>query len=74
MAGGKDLDEVFPLAIAFELIHTATLVHDDIYDNAKTRRRPTLHEKFGLAKAMIAGRLDVCSRLWPWEVNLMRRL
>jgi octaprenyl-diphosphate synthase len=56
MAGGKDLDEVFPLAIAFELIHTATLVHDDIYDNAKTRRGvPTLHEKFGLAKAMIAG-------------------
>ena len=56
MAGGKNLDEVLPLAIAFELIHTATLVHDDIYDNAKTRRGvPTLHEKFGLAKAMIAG-------------------
>ena len=56
LAGGDSIDEIMPLALAFELIHTATLVHDDINDNAKLRRGvPTLHEKAGLAKALIAG-------------------
>lgn len=36
--GGRDFDEIMPLACAFELIHTATLVHDDIYDGADQRR------------------------------------
>ena len=35
-AGGKDLDSVMDLALASELIHTATLIHDDINDQAKT--------------------------------------
>ena len=35
VAGGLDLDEIMDLAIAFELIHTATLIHDDINDAAK---------------------------------------
>ena len=30
LAGGTDIKDVMPLALAFELIHTATLVHDDI--------------------------------------------
>ncbi|MDG1547063.1 MAG: polyprenyl synthetase family protein, partial [Candidatus Poseidoniaceae archaeon] len=30
IAGGVDPDEVMSLALSFELIHTATLVHDDI--------------------------------------------
>ena len=56
LAGGGNKEEIIPLALAFELIHTATLVHDDINDNAKLRRGiPTLHEKAGLAKALIAG-------------------
>ena len=37
-AGGKDLGSVMDLALASELIHTATLIHDDINDQAKTRR------------------------------------
>ena len=32
MLGGKNLDEVLPLATAYEIIHTATLIHDDIND------------------------------------------
>ena len=45
-----------PLALAFELIHTATLVHDDINDEASMRRGvETIHSRAGLAKAVIAG-------------------
>ncbi|HJM55079.1 MAG TPA: polyprenyl synthetase family protein [Poseidonia sp.] len=56
LAGGSDDAEVLPLALAFELIHTATLVHDDINDEADERRgRPTIHAQAGQAKAVIAG-------------------
>jgi len=54
--GGKDKSEVMSLALSAELIHTATLVHDDIYDQAKTRRgKPTIHTTHGLAHAIIVG-------------------
>ena len=56
IAGGKDLDEIMDLALASELIHTATLIHDDINDAAKLRRGvTTLHERIGQPKAIIAG-------------------
>ena len=56
IAGGEDVEEVMPLALAFEMIHTATLVHDDINDEASLRRGvETIHTKAGLAKAVIAG-------------------
>jgi len=40
--GGTDLDRTIMVAAAFELIHSATLVHDDINDGADTRRREAL--------------------------------
>jgi len=61
LAGGgddsaRDSSEIMPLALAFEMIHTATLVHDDINDGAKFRRNmPTLHESYDTAQAIIAG-------------------
>ena len=56
LAGGTKQDDVMPLALAFELIHTATLVHDDINDEAQQRRGiPTIHAQAGQAKADIAG-------------------
>ena len=56
IAGGQDTEEVMPLALAFEMIHTATLVHDDINDEAGLRRGvETIHTRAGLAKAVIAG-------------------
>ena len=56
LSGGIDFNEVIPMALAFELIHTATLIHDDIHDAAKYRRgTQTIHDKYGLAKAIIAG-------------------
>ena len=38
IAGGQDLSKIMPLAMAFEFLHTATLVHDDINDGATHRR------------------------------------
>ncbi|MCL2192371.1 MAG: polyprenyl synthetase family protein [Treponema sp.] len=43
-------------AAAVELLHTATLVHDDVIDSADTRRgRPTLHQNFGNKNAILCG-------------------
>lgn len=45
-----------PPAAAAELLHTFTLVHDDIMDHAATRRgRPTVHEHFGDSAAILSG-------------------
>ena len=56
LAGGKDIDDIMPLALAFELIHTATLVHDDINDESLTRRgNDTMHAIAGQAKGIIGG-------------------
>lgn len=44
------------LGAALELIHTATLVHDDLIDDADTRRgRPTAHTRHGNTTAILLG-------------------
>lgn len=55
---GGDMKEVLPLACAFELIHTYSLIHDDLpsMDNDDFRRgKPTSHKVFGQAIAVLAG-------------------
>jgi octaprenyl-diphosphate synthase len=53
---GHEGKEIFPLAIAFEYLHVATLLHDDVIDHAETRRgRPAANKKFGLTPAILAG-------------------
>lgn len=55
-AGGRDASKVVPAAGAIELIHTATLIHDDINDGAKMRRgREATHLRYGPLKAIVAG-------------------
>lgn len=55
-AGGQDLAEVLPLAAAVELVHTATLVHDDINDHSQTRRgKITVHARWGRTFALLTG-------------------
>lgn len=56
MANNYSREKVFPLAAAIETLHTATLVHDDIIDEAKTRRgKPTISEKHGINMAVYTG-------------------
>ena len=53
-----DIRNVMPLAIALELTHNFTLVHDDIMDKSKLRRSiPAVHIKYGEPTAIIAGDL-----------------
>lgn len=48
--------DVLPLACALELLHSATLLHDDIMDHAGLRRgRPTAHKIFGTTETVLAG-------------------
>ncbi len=54
--GGKDIEKVIPIAAATEIIHTATLIHDDINDSSRTRRGiPTVNERYGLSRALVTG-------------------
>ena len=55
---GHELNSVLPLASAVELIHTYSLVHDDLpcMDNDDLRRGlPTNHKVYGEAGALLAG-------------------
>lgn len=53
--GGK-FSQVYNAALAVEMLHNFTLVHDDIMDNADLRRgRATLHKKYNLNTAILAG-------------------
>ena len=54
--GGGDAARVIKVASAFELIHSATLLHDDINDHGEMRRgRMAAYKKYGTQKALIAG-------------------
>ena len=50
------LPRVLPLTIAVELMHLATLVHDDTIDNSNVRwGRPTINKLWGMEKAVLLG-------------------
>lgn len=51
-----DVQRAVPVGVAAELIHMATLVHDDVIDEASTRRgRPTVNSRWGNHSAVLAG-------------------
>ncbi len=63
---GKKKQGIDELAAAIELLHVATLIHDDVIDQADTRRGiTTLHARFGVKEAVLAGDwlLTRCFRL-----------
>jgi geranylgeranyl pyrophosphate synthase len=54
--GKYDLELLVPLAASVELLHTASLVHDDVIDNAATRRgRPTANSAFHNSTTVMLG-------------------
>lgn len=54
--GTSDPEHGYSLAMGLEFIHTATLVHDDLIDNATTRRGiATIHTAMGAPPAIIIG-------------------
>jgi geranylgeranyl diphosphate synthase type II len=57
-AVGGSADQVMPAAIALEMIHTFSLIHDDLPamdDDSLRRGKPTNHKVYGEAMAILAG-------------------
>ncbi|MCQ2331464.1 MAG: polyprenyl synthetase family protein, partial [Paludibacteraceae bacterium] len=53
--GGAEKD-VLPAALALEVFHNFTLLHDDVMDKAEVRRgRPCVHEKWDENTAILSG-------------------
>ena len=54
--GGTKIEDIVEIATALELIHTATLLHDDIIDGADTRRgKESAYKRFGLKSTLVTG-------------------
>lgn len=55
-AVGGEIERCWDAAVAMELLHNFTLVHDDIMDEDDTRRgRPTVHKKWNLNISLLSG-------------------
>ncbi|MEM7799589.1 MAG: polyprenyl synthetase family protein [Chloroflexota bacterium] len=54
--GGRNVEEVIDLAASIEMVHTATLVHDDINDHSDFRRgKVAVHKRWGRTFALLTG-------------------
>lgn len=54
--GGQEWESVVPIAAAVELVHTASVVHDDINDHGMMRRgRPSVNSIWGRTFALLTG-------------------
>jgi octaprenyl-diphosphate synthase len=55
-AGGRDPADTIDVGAAIELIHSATLLHDDILDSGTVRRgRPSPYAEYGLTPTLVGG-------------------
>ena len=67
---GGEKEKVLPMALALEMVHTASLIHDDLpaMDNDSLRRgKPTNHMIYGDALAILAGDALLA---WAFEYSL----
>ncbi len=75
--GGEEIEEVVPISAAIELIHTATLIHDDINDDNDFRRgQETTNRKYGTLNAIVGGDFLFVQAFrvggtYPWDVIRM---
>ncbi|PLX24210.1 MAG: isoprenyl synthetase [Salinivirgaceae bacterium] len=57
--GGK-IEHAMPAALAIEIFHNSTLIHDDIMDHADVRRnQPTVHKEWNVNTAILSGDLMI---------------
>ncbi|MGO2695445.1 polyprenyl synthetase family protein [Bavariicoccus seileri] len=73
----NDRKKAISIAAAIEMLHTATLIHDDIVDQASTRRKkPTISEQFDNVTAVYAGDylFVVCFKLMSKYASSMKSL
>lgn len=55
-AGNEERKEILPLMCMLELMHTSSLIHDDVIDSAEERRNvPTINKSSGTFKAIQSG-------------------
>lgn len=55
-AAGASADMVMPAALAVEMFHNFTLLHDDVMDNSPTRRgKPSVQKQWGVNTAILSG-------------------
>ena len=53
---GYAQDDIRDLAVTLEMLHAATLLHDDVLDNAMSRRgKPAAHTLFDVSSVILAG-------------------
>ena len=56
LVGGEDFEKAAQMGAAIEMIHTATLLHDDVVDDNHLRRgRETSNKRFGNAPSILVG-------------------
>ena len=56
LINGDAIDQTLPAALALEIFHNFTLLHDDVMDKAEIRRgRPTVHVKWNERTAILSG-------------------
>lgn len=74
--GGQDASDMVDLSVSLELIHTATLLHDDIIDSNDVRRgKDAAPVRFGIADTLVTGdflfsrAFQVCGRFEEMVVN-----
>jgi heptaprenyl diphosphate synthase len=78
-AGAYEYDQLEPVALSAELLHTATLVHDDVLDEAGLRRgRETVNARWGEKAAIATGNMlltesfaVLCGRSQPFVMKGM---
>ncbi|MET8798049.1 polyprenyl synthetase family protein [Nocardia sp. NPDC004568] len=59
--GAQPTERVCTAALAVELVHDFTLLHDDVMDGDRTRRhQPTVWARFGVNQAILSGDLLLC--------------
>jgi octaprenyl-diphosphate synthase len=83
--GGEELRDIVDVAVALELIHSASLLHDDIIDRSSIRRgRDSALQKYGVAETLVTGdflfsrAFQICGRfeekLIDWAAQACIRL